>query len=173
MAFASDYNWLIAGLVFLMGVVIRHYFNTVHARAGNPIWTWAVAAILLVLIMALSTVPLREESATGDSDSATSSTYILSPAQARFARATGFEQVRDIVDGQCSMCHAQAPSWQGMHHAPGGLHLENPVDIARHARAIYLYAGASRAMPPAGVMEMAPEDRQIIATWYQAAVTGP
>ncbi len=32
---------MIASLVFLMGVVIRHYFNTRHARKGNPHWTWA------------------------------------------------------------------------------------------------------------------------------------
>ncbi len=31
LAFASKYNWLIAALVFLMGVTIRHFFNTMHA----------------------------------------------------------------------------------------------------------------------------------------------
>jgi uncharacterized membrane protein len=28
LAFATDWNWMIAGLVFLMGVTIRHFFNT-------------------------------------------------------------------------------------------------------------------------------------------------
>ena len=28
-----------------------------HARKGNPTWTWLVAAILFVVIMWLSTVP--------------------------------------------------------------------------------------------------------------------
>jgi len=46
LAFASDYNWLICALVFLMGVTIRHYFNTRHARTGNPTWTWLVTALL-------------------------------------------------------------------------------------------------------------------------------
>jgi uncharacterized membrane protein len=36
LAFATQYNWIIAALVFLMGVAIRHYFNTRHARTGNP-----------------------------------------------------------------------------------------------------------------------------------------
>ena len=31
LAFASEYNWVIAALVFLMGVSIRHYFNSMHA----------------------------------------------------------------------------------------------------------------------------------------------
>ncbi len=42
LAFATEYSWLIASLVFLMGVTIRHYFNTRHARAGNPRWTWGL-----------------------------------------------------------------------------------------------------------------------------------
>ena len=37
LAFASEYNWVIASLVFLMGVTIRHYFNSKHSGAGNPI----------------------------------------------------------------------------------------------------------------------------------------
>ncbi len=40
LVFATQYNWLIASLVFLMGVTIRHWFNTKHARKGNPHWTW-------------------------------------------------------------------------------------------------------------------------------------
>src|SRR5690606_35000143 len=35
LAFASEYNWVIASLVFLMGVLIRHYFNTRHAGKGT------------------------------------------------------------------------------------------------------------------------------------------
>ena len=37
LVFATEYNWIIASLVFLMGVTIRHYFNTMHARGGNPV----------------------------------------------------------------------------------------------------------------------------------------
>ena len=40
LVFATEYNWIIASLVFLMGVTIRHWFNTNHARKGNPHWTW-------------------------------------------------------------------------------------------------------------------------------------
>ena len=40
LAFATQYNWIIAALVFLMGVTIRHFFNTMHAGKGKPWWTW-------------------------------------------------------------------------------------------------------------------------------------
>jgi uncharacterized membrane protein len=34
LAFGTQYAWIIAALVFLMGVTIRHYFNSMHARKG-------------------------------------------------------------------------------------------------------------------------------------------
>ncbi|NNE86664.1 MAG: urate hydroxylase PuuD, partial [Silicimonas sp.] len=36
LSFATDYSWLIAALTFLMGVTIRHWFNSQHARSGSP-----------------------------------------------------------------------------------------------------------------------------------------
>ena len=44
LAHSSAYSWVIAALVFLLGVSIRHYFNSRHARQGNPVWTWAITA---------------------------------------------------------------------------------------------------------------------------------
>ena len=63
LAFATEWNWLIASLVFLMGVTIRHYFNTMHATGKGPNWTWAATAIIFVIIMWLSSAPMsqREE----------------------------------------------------------------------------------------------------------------
>ena len=37
LAFASELNWAIAPLVFLLGVSIRHYFNTYHATKKSYI----------------------------------------------------------------------------------------------------------------------------------------
>ena len=33
LAFGTQFNWVIASLVFIIGVLIRHYFNTVRMRA--------------------------------------------------------------------------------------------------------------------------------------------
>ena len=70
LAFATEYNWIIASLVFLMGVTIRHYFNTMHARKGKPTWTWAATVVIFILIMWLSTAPgsQREELAGAQPD---------------------------------------------------------------------------------------------------------
>lgn len=160
LVFASQYNWLIAALVFLMGVTIRHYFNTTHARQGNPTWTWAATAILFLLIAWLSTVPRAEDAAARAE---------LSGAALRYASAEGFDEVTDIVMGRCSMCHAAEPVWDGMHWAPKGVVLETPEQIAAEARRIYLQSGLSHAMPPGNLSYMEASERAAIVRWFTQA----
>ena len=157
LAFASEFNWIIASLVFLMGVTIRHWFNTHHARGGNPHWTWAVTVLIFILIVALSVWPNAEREAA---------------LNTRFAEAEGFAQVHDIVLGRCSMCHAAEPVWTGLLWAPKGVRLETEADLTRNAHAVYLHAGVSHAMPPANLSYMEEEERAAIVAWYRAAVDG-
>ena len=164
LAFASRYNWLIAALVFLMGVTIRHWFNTRHARKGSPTWTWLATAVLFILIMWLSTAPMFRAESPEEAR--------LGPAAQRFAAAEGFEQVSDIVLGRCAMCHAREPGWEGIRWPPRGVVLESPEDVARHARQIYLQAGLTHAMPPANVSFIEPEERAAIVAWFRAAGKG-
>jgi uncharacterized membrane protein len=163
LAFGTEYNWIIASLVFLMGVTIRHYFNTIHARKGDPTWTWPVTAVIFIAIMWLSTAsgtPAAEEEAA------------LSPLEARFAAAAGFEGVSETVLGRCSMCHAREVFWPGLHRAPKGVYLETEADVAAYAREIYLQSGRSHAMPPGNLSGMEPAERRAIVAWYRAAVEG-
>ena len=162
LVFGTRYSWLIASLVFLMGVTIRHYFNTVHARKGNPTWTWAATAILFLLAAWLSTVPR-----TGDAQARAA----LDPDARIYAAAPGFDHVTDIVTGRCSMCHAAEPVWDGVRWAPKGVMLETPVEIAHQARRIYLQAGVSHAMPPGNRSGIEPAERAAIRAWFEAAGT--
>ncbi len=162
LAFATEYNWIIAALVFLMGVTIRHYFNTRHARAGNPTWTWLVTALLFIAIMWLSTAPMYKPLEEAEAQP-------LTPYEQKFAAADGFEEAHDIVLGRCSMCHAREPVWEGILWAPKGVLLETEGDIARNAKQIYLQAGVSHAMPPANVTFMEPEDRDALIRWFRNA----
>jgi uncharacterized membrane protein len=161
LAFGTEHAWIIAALVFLLGVLIRHFFNTMHAREGRPWWTWGATAAVFGAIVALS---LGGPGETYDDAAA------RAPAapEARMMAAAGFAEAEAAVLGNCSMCHAREPLWPGMRVAPKGVHLETPQDIARHAREIYLQAGISHAMPPA-VLPMAEEDRAAIRAWYRGA----
>jgi len=162
LAFATQYNWIIASLVFLMGVTIRHYFNTRHAGKGNPTWTWAVTAVLFLIIAWLSTAPMR----TAEPEAQ------LQGAALTYASADGFDEVTGIVQGRCSMCHAAEPAWPGMLWPPKGVVLETPAQIAHEARRIYLQAGVSHAMPPANLSYIEPQEREAIVRWFQGAGTG-
>ncbi len=162
LVFATQYNWLIASLVFLMGVTIRHWFNTKHARKGNPHWTWFVTAVIFLLIAWLSTAPMRhrpEEAA-------------LNPEALIYASAQDFDQVVSIVQGRCSMCHAAEPAYEGIYWPPKGVVLETPAQIASEAQRIYLQSGLTHAMPPANLSYMEVPERDIIRRWFQAAGQG-
>ena len=164
LAFATQFNWVIASLVILMGVLIRHYFNSKHARTGNPTWTWLVTALIFIVIMWLSTVP----SVLSSGETETS----FSAHEARFASASNFEEVRDTVQGRCSMCHSQEPVWDGIIVPPKGVLLETDAQIARNAKEIYLHAGRSHAMPPANITEIEPAERKMLVKWYETVAQG-
>ena len=162
LVFATQYNWIIASLVFLMGVTIRHWFNTKHARRGNPHWTWGVTVVLFLVIAWLSTAPMR----------------LVAPEAAlrgpalHYASAAGFDDVVSIVQGRCSMCHAAEPSWQGLLWPPKGVVLETPAQIAHEARRIYMQAGITHAMPPANLSYIEPQEREAIVRWFRQTAVG-
>ncbi|MEM6888599.1 MAG: urate hydroxylase PuuD [Pseudomonadota bacterium] len=159
LAFATQFTWVIASLVFLMGVTIRHYFNSLHARKGQPTWTWAATTLIFLVIIWLSTAPMFRLETSAEAHG----------AALRFAEADGFAEVEEIVLGRCSMCHSAEPVWQGLHWPPKGVMLETEHQIALHARAIYLQSGVSHAMPPANLTYIEASERARIVAWYRSA----
>ncbi len=164
LAFGTQYAWIIASLIFLTGVTIRHYFNTMHATGKGPHWTWGVTVILMIIIAWLSTVPKLDTMEQ-------SQARPLTATETTFAQAAGFDDVHKIVRGNCSMCHAREPFYNDtMLWPPKNVVLETKADVAHHAQAIYLQAGASHAMPPPNAIRtMTAENRQAIVAWFQNA----
>jgi uncharacterized membrane protein len=159
LAFATQHSWLIASLVFLMGVTIRHFFNSSHARKGEPWWTWAVTAALFATIIWLSTQPrILDPNATQP---------LISFSIKKVMQSEGFEDVALTVQGRCAMCHAAEPSYPGIHAAPKGVMFDTYEQIAAQAPAIYLQAARSHAMPPSNLTEMEPAERKAIAQWFE------
>ncbi|WP_282181168.1 urate hydroxylase PuuD [Aliiroseovarius marinus] len=164
LAFGTQYSWIIASLIFLTGVTIRHYFNTMHKTGRGPNWTWLVTVLLMILIAWLSTVRTGETYEDAEAREMTA-------FEQKFAAADGFEDAFYAVVGNCSMCHAREPSWDGMYWAPKGVVLETEADVARHAKQVYLQAGASHAMPPPNAIKMDQEGRDFIVAWYKGATS--
>ena len=158
LAFATQWNWIIASLIFLVGVVIRHYFNTRHARKGNPHWTWAVAVIIFIIIAWLSTAPKLPGS---DGEE------VASRAAEPFLAASHFAAASLTVQTRCAMCHTAEPAWRGIYEAPKNVILDNDIAIANHARDIAMQAGYAHAMPPGNVSEMTDQERALIVEWFR------
>ncbi len=160
LAFATQYSWAIAGLIFLIGVLIRHFFNTMHATGRREYWTFALALVLFIGIVWLSSYPKTRIE-----------TDAVSPMAQSFMADPHFTEVSYTVQGRCAMCHAAEPGWDGVHMAPKDVHLDTPERIAEHAREIYIQAGRSHAMPPGNVSMMTEAERELLVVWYQS-VTG-
>jgi uncharacterized membrane protein len=161
LATSTEFNWVIAAIIFIIGVLIRHYFNSRHAGRGNPHWTWLASTILFIIIIWLSTVP---KVLTGEEK--------ISRAAEPFLTAENFPQVRDTILGRCSMCHAAEPAWEGIVLPPKGVRLDTDEMIAVNASQIYLQAGASHAMPPGNLTHITDDERAQIVAWYRGATAG-
>ena len=157
LAFATQWNWLIASLIFLEGAVIRHYFNTRHARQGNPTWTWLAAIVIFILIAWLSSGPKL----TGGAET------MASASAERFMASSHFEAASQTVLTRCSMCHTAEPGWEGLAEAPRNVILDNPIAIANHAGEIAIQSGYAHAMPPGNVTEMTADERALIVAWFR------
>ena len=160
---STPYAWIIAALVFLMGVTIRHFFNTMHARGPMLWWTWGATAALFVAVMALASAPLWGDAAAASAEAP------MGAEEARLAAAPGFAAAHEIVSGRCSMCHAREPFWDGIRWAPKGVLLETEADLARQGREVFLQAGASHAMPPGNLTGITEEERRVLRDWYRAS----
>ena len=97
----------------------------------------------------------------------------LTPHEQKFASAAGFDEAFDVVLGNCSMCHAREPVWEGLRWPPKGVVLETRSDVTQNAERIFLHAGASRAMPPPNAIPTMTEDnRTTLVAWYRGALRG-
>jgi len=163
LAFASTYNWAIAALVFLMGVLIRYYFNSYHAHKGVKLWPWAASVALLGVMAWLSTLSPAAPSDDFDLDEARAG------SSSPFLQSADFEAAYDVVLARCAMCHAAEPAWDGVPVAPKAVLLETPAQVAQHARAIYLQSALTRAMPPGNLTGLEPEERTTLRRWYEDA----
>ena len=159
LAFASELNWAIAPLVFLLGVSIRHYFNTYHATKKKLYWTWIITFLIFAAIVGLSSYK-KNNLDISENVNDLERIYSLEIAELN-------NEVHDIISARCTMCHAREPLWDGYLHAPKGFVIENKEDIKRYARQVYVQSALSKAMPPNNISYMEDIERFTIQYWYE------
>ncbi len=152
--FATEYSWLILGLILVIGALIRHFFNTKHKGLPAPYWTWLAASFLVACCISLSYVggPSKED-------------YEMS--NLNISEDEMHNSAVELVIERCSACHAKEPVWDGLAFAPKGVYLETEAQIIKMANEIYWQSAASWAMPPGNIIWLDDEERALLSEWHE------
>jgi uncharacterized membrane protein len=151
--FATEYSWLILGLILIIGALIRHFFNTKHKGLPAPYWTWLIASILAVCSVFLSYA-----------GAPTNNVYEVS--NLKMTKEEIHKTAVELVIERCSSCHAREPLWEGLAFAPKGIHLETEEEVLKMANEIYWQSAASWAMPPGNIIWLEDEERVLLSDWH-------
>jgi uncharacterized membrane protein len=146
--------------VIVAGALIRYFYNRWHAdHAKAPWWAWAVAALAVVCAFVVATTASPGmRSLMGLAD--------LPAGAARADEPKAPQEVVDVVQLRCMMCHAAEPmEWIG--EAPKGVLLDTPEHIARFAPAIAMQAVLTHAMPPNNFSGITDDERAVLARWLK------
>ena len=152
--FATEYSWLILGLILIIGALIRHFFNTKHKGLPAPYWTWLAASFLVVCCISLSYV-----------GGPTNKDYEIS--HLNLSKDEVHNSAVELVIERCSACHAREPVWDGLAFAPKGVYLETDAQILKMANEIYWQSAASWAMPPGNIIWLDDEERALLSEWHK------
>ena len=152
--FATEYSWLILGLILIICALIRHFFNTKHKGLPAPYWTWLAASFLVVCCISLSYVggPTNED-------------YEIS--NLNISKDEVHNSAVELVIERCSACHAKEPVWDGLAFAPKGVYLETEAQILKMENEIYWQSAASWAMPPGNIIWLDDEERALLSEWHK------
>ena len=151
-AYATRWSWAILALVIVVGVLLRHFYNSRHKGLASPWWTWAASAACLVAAVWLST----QGPAYG------------AKVEVSASRPVTVADAKAIIDSHCVMCHAAKPAWPGMDFPPKGVIMETAEQIEALAPRIAANAVWSNAMPPGNITEIDDGERAVLAGWLKA-----
>jgi uncharacterized membrane protein len=135
-------NWVVISGVFVVGFLVRHFFNLKHSRRTE--WWLFPAAGLVTVALIVVTLPRKQEVALAQ---------------------VAFPQVQQIVQARCQVCHSATPRYPGFDQAPKGVMFDTPAEIAIHAPQIYTQAVASKAMPLGNLTGITDDERKTLGMW--------
>ena len=151
MTYRHSYHWLVLAGIIAAGVLIRHFFNLRHKGITN--WAYPAAGVALLLAVAIAIAPkppVRRVQAEGTRSA-----------------AAEFRQVQAVINQRCVSCHSAQPTQPGIVAAPAGILLQSAELIRQNAAKIYQQAVVLKTMPIANLTQITPDERAIIAAWYE------
>lgn len=144
--FGHSYHWLILGVLSVIGIVVKHYFNLRH-QGNPPNWLLPSAALATVAVVILSGPWMRE--------------MTLS------AEMVSDNQAINIVQRHCTSCHATMPTQPGFSAPPKGVVLETVAHLRQYAAQVQAQAVTSNIMPLANLTGMTQDERNQLGGWLQ------
>jgi len=147
--YGAGHPWLILGGIFLVGALVRHFFNLRNAGVTQRKWPLAVAALLFCGLVTASAMRLGQPA----------------PVAIEAGDPVSFTQARAIVQLRCVPCHSASPSHPDHQAPPLGIAFDTSADIQRRAERIQAVSVISRSMPQANSTGMTDEERELLGRW--------
>ncbi|HKE89645.1 MAG TPA: urate hydroxylase PuuD [Gemmatimonadales bacterium] len=146
--YGSRWGWAILGVLFVIGVVVRHWFNLRNAGRRNG---WLLpAAVAGLVVLAVATAPR------GGGAGPTS------------GPAASFAEVRVVIAQRCASCHSRAPTYPGIPAAPAGVMFDTPAEIQAKAQRILDRAVTTKTMPLGNLTGITDAERDVLRRWVSA-----
>jgi uncharacterized membrane protein len=146
--YGSPWGWAILGALFVIGILVRHWFNLRNAGRRNG---WLLpAAVLGLVVLAVATAPRSGGAGPGGG----------SPAL--------FADVRVVIAQRCAPCHSSAPTYPGIPAAPAGVTFDTPAEIQARAQRILDRAVTTKTMPLGNLTGITNAERDVLRRWVAA-----
>ena len=145
--------------IIVAGAMVRYFYNVWHLDHDRaPWWAWAAAAVAVLCAFGVAAT------ASPGHARADGACRHCRPRPRALDEPKAPQEVVDIVQLRCMMCHAPEPM-EEIGEAPKGVLLDTPEHIARFAPAIRQQAVLTHAMPPNNFSQMTDDERKTLARW--------
>jgi uncharacterized membrane protein len=156
-AYGSKLNWLILGVLFVSGALVRHFMNI---RFTQPKWIYGFVTTWVVGLATMFFLMVRTDSST------TTTSASVDPN----APKVSFTTVHTIINQRCVPCHATNPADPLGKAAPRDVNFESVDNIKRLASRIQARAVVSKTMPLGNKTGMTDDEREVLSQWiFQGA----
>ena len=80
-------------------------------------------------------------------------------------------EVNNIIQYRCGVCHAQKPTFEGFEDAPKGVVFDTAQDILNNLSSIKAQSIDSDIMPPGNITGMTEAERNKLKIWIESGAS--
>jgi uncharacterized membrane protein len=157
MLYAHQYNWFWLTILFIVGVLIRHFFNL--RNQGKFVPALPVFSVLIILLMAWVIAPASLKNRDDEQSAIVSVTGPVGKLP--------FTKIQKVITERCVICHSAHPNHPTAPVAPNGVMFDTEAQINLWAERIHNRTVVTKTMPLANLTEISEEERTLLDRWYK------